>query len=53
MPPILERSHLPDQVVPPRGQDEGAENRISFDQSGVIRAPTFVLSHGAWHGGWC
>ena len=38
MPPATDFAHSVDQFAPPPP---------------VMRPPTFVLVHGAWHGGWC
>ena len=47
--------------LPPRGatmataswQPTGAEDATPADDSRTREKPTFVLVHGAWHGGWC
>ena len=47
--------------LPPRGatmataswQPAGAEDATPADDSRNREKPTFVLAHGAWHGGWC
>jgi pimeloyl-ACP methyl ester carboxylesterase len=31
----------------------GASSGVAFAQAGAARPRTFILVHGAWHGGWC